>query len=49
MRLETLVELAAKSGQALGTTDPTDLYRYDSLDGFLRLFWLASVEPRLPR
>ncbi|MFL5677342.1 MAG: adenosine deaminase [Chloroflexota bacterium] len=43
MRLETLVELAQKSGQALGTTDPAELYRYESLDGFLRLFWIAQA------
>ena len=43
MRLDTLVELAAKSGQALGTTDPAELYRYDSLDGFLRVFWIGQA------
>ena len=42
MRPETLVELAAKSGRELGTADPRELYRYDSLDGFLRVFWLAQ-------
>jgi adenosine deaminase len=42
MRLETLVELAASSGHALGTAEPSELYRYDSLDGFLKLFWLAQ-------
>src|SRR4051812_28092284 len=43
MRLETLVELAEKSGQGLGTTDPAELYRYGSLDGFLRLFWIGQA------
>lgn len=42
MRLETLLELAAGSGHTLGTADPDELYRYDSLDGFLKLFWLAQ-------
>ena len=42
MRRETLVELAARGGRALPTSDPRELYRYDSLDGFLRLFWLAQ-------
>jgi adenosine deaminase len=42
MRMETLVELAARSGHALDTAEPGELYRYDSLDGFLKLFWLAQ-------
>ncbi len=42
MRPETLVELAASSGRALPTSEPRELYRYDSLDGFLKLFWLAQ-------
>jgi len=42
MRLETLIELAASSGHALGTAEPSEVYRYDSLDGFLKLFWLAQ-------
>ncbi len=42
MRLETLVELAAKHDRALRTSEPSELYRYDSLDGFLELFWLAQ-------
>jgi adenosine deaminase len=28
MRLETLVELAATSGHALSTAEPSELYRY---------------------
>lgn len=42
MRPETLAELAAKSGRELGTADSRDLYRYNSLDGFLKVFWLAQ-------
>jgi adenosine deaminase len=42
MRLETLLELAARGGHALPTSDPQELYRYDSLDGFLRVFWLGQ-------
>ncbi len=42
MRRETLVELVAASGHVLGTSEPSELYRYDSLDGFLKLFWLAQ-------
>ena len=42
MRPATLVELASSSGHRLPTTDPDELYRYDSLDGFLQLFWLAQ-------
>lgn len=42
MRPETLVELAASSGQVLGTADSGDIYRFDSLDGFLKVFWLAQ-------
>lgn len=42
MRAETLVELAARDGHTLRTTEPAELYRYDSLDGFLELFWLAQ-------
>lgn len=42
MRPDTLAELAAKSGHQLGTADPRDLYRYDSLDEFLNVFWLAQ-------
>jgi Adenosine deaminase len=42
MRRESLIELAGRAGRALPTTDPRELYRYDSLDDFLRLFWLAQ-------
>jgi len=42
MRATTLVELAAKNGVALPVADPVELYEYDSLDGFLRIFWLVQ-------
>jgi adenosine deaminase len=42
MRPETVAELAAKNGVQLPTADPTDLYRYDSLQGFLSVFWLVQ-------
>jgi adenosine deaminase len=42
MRATTLVELARRHGIALPATDPTELYRYDSLDGFLDVFWLVQ-------
>ena len=42
MRPATLVELAERGGLALPTRDPGELYRYDSLDGFLEVFWLAQ-------
>jgi hypothetical protein len=34
MRPETLVDLARGNSVSLPTSDPTELYRYDSLDGF---------------
>jgi adenosine deaminase len=45
MRPGTLVKLARRNGVYLTTGDPTELYRYDSLDGFLRVFW--SVQSTL--
>jgi adenine deaminase len=42
MRRATLMELAARSGRSLPTSDSRLLYRFDSLDGFLRVFWLAQ-------
>lgn len=42
MRADTLVELARRNGVTLPTEDPTELYRYDSLDGFLTVFWLVQ-------
>jgi len=42
MRPATVLELARKNGVALPTTDLDELYRYDSLDGFLTVFWLVQ-------
>jgi adenosine deaminase len=42
MRPETLVELARRNSVRLPTSDPSELYRYHSLDGFLRVFWLVQ-------
>ena len=42
VRPATVVELARKNGVTLPTEDPTELYRYDSLDSFLDIFWLVQ-------
>jgi adenosine deaminase len=42
VRSETVVELARKAGRPLPVDDPADLYRYDSLDSFLAVFWLVQ-------
>jgi adenine deaminase len=42
MRATTLIELANRQGIELPATDPAELYRYDSLDGFLKVFWLVQ-------
>jgi adenosine deaminase len=42
MRAATVAELAAKNGIVLPCADPTELYDYDSLDGFLQVFWLVQ-------
>lgn len=42
LRPETLVDLAGRNRIALPTTDLDELYRYDSLDAFLRIFWLGQ-------
>ncbi|HEX7132876.1 MAG TPA: adenosine deaminase [Iamia sp.] len=42
MRATTVAELAAANGIDLPVDDPTDLYRYDSLTGFLDVFWLVQ-------
>ena len=42
LRPATLIELARQQGIALPTSDLAELYRYDSLDGFLRIFWLGQ-------
>lgn len=42
LRPSTLVDLASRNGIRLPTTDLDELYRYDSLDGFLEVFWLGQ-------
>jgi adenosine deaminase len=42
MRPSTVVDLAAKNGFELPTSDPTQLYSYTSLDTFLDVFWLVQ-------
>ncbi len=42
VRPSTVVELARKHDRALPTEDPTDLYRFTSLDSFLEIFWLVQ-------
>jgi adenosine deaminase len=42
MRPATVVELAAKNGIALPTTDLDQLYQYRSLNEFLDVFWLVQ-------
>ena len=42
MRPSTVVELAARNGVPLPTTDLDELYRYTSLDTFLEVFWLVQ-------
>lgn len=42
MRPGTVVELATKNGIRLPTSEPQELYRYQSLDGFLEVFWLVQ-------
>jgi adenosine deaminase len=42
IRPTTVVELARKNGVGLPTHEPTELYRYTSLDSFLEIFWLVQ-------
>ena len=42
VRPGTVIELARKAGRPLDVDDPNDLYRYDSLDSFLAVFWLVQ-------
>lgn len=42
VRPATVVDLARKHGVQLPTVDPTELYRYTSLDSFLEIFWLVQ-------
>lgn len=42
VRPSTVVELARKNGRPLPVDDPTELYRYESLNSFLEIFWLVQ-------
>lgn len=42
VRPSTVVDLARKAGRPLPVDDPAELYRYDSLDSFLAIFWLVQ-------
>lgn len=42
VRPATVVDLARKHGRQLPTEDPTELYRFSSLDTFLEIFWLVQ-------
>jgi adenosine deaminase len=42
VRPSTVLELAHKNGRSLPTDDPTELYRYTSLNSFLAIFWLVQ-------
>jgi adenosine deaminase len=42
VRPATVVELAQQAGRPLPVADPVELYRYDSLDSFLAIFWLVQ-------
>lgn len=42
VRPSTVVELARKHGRELPTDDPTDLYRFSSLNSFLEIFWMVQ-------
>src|SRR5438477_303470 len=40
LRPGTVAELASKAGRPLPGDDPSQLYRYRSLDDYLSVFWL---------
>jgi adenosine deaminase len=42
MRPRTVVDLARRNGVQLPSADPTELYKYSSLDTFLEVFWLVQ-------
>jgi adenosine deaminase len=42
VRPATVIDLARKAGRPLPVDDPAELYRYDSLDTFLAVFWLVQ-------
>ena len=48
VRPATVVELARAAGQRLADEDPTELYRYTSLDSFLAVFWMVQELIRTP-
>lgn len=48
VRPSTVVDLARAAGRTLPVDDPTELYRYTSLDSFLAVFWLVQELLRTP-
>ena len=48
IRPSTVLELARAAGRPLPVDDPTELYRYTSLDSFLAVFWLVQELLRTP-
>ena len=42
VRPGTVIDLARKAGRPLPVEGPAELYRYDSLDSFLAIFWLVQ-------
>jgi adenosine deaminase len=48
VRSSTVLELARQAGRPLPVEDPELLYRYDSLDSFLAIFWLIQELLRGP-
>ena len=42
MRPKTVIDLASRNGIPIPAADPTELYRYSSLDTFLEVFWLVQ-------
>lgn len=48
IRPATVVDLARRAGRRLPVEDPTELYRYTSLDSFLAVFWLVQELLRTP-
>ena len=48
VRVATVAELARKAGRPLPVDDPELLYRYESLDSFLAVFWLIQELLKTP-
>jgi adenosine deaminase len=42
VRSGTVIDLAHQAGRSLPSEDPAALYRYDSLDSFLSIFWMIQ-------